>query len=652
MTPLSFTFTGAERRLFANREILPGSVWASRHLIVQDGLYAGSPMRLDVAPFLSGPLDVFTTPGVQETIICGSLQVGKTLILNACLGWCMDYRPGIKMVTLPTKQTIEKVARLKLHPLLKGSPVLRRMVDKYLAFSIKLKDGTSILMASAETPSDRASITVQDLVVDEEDLYGAGGLSNPLEDFKGRTTSYGDYAKIVRGCQIKGGEESSIWRGITREAEILFCYEVQCPACRRRHLPEVDKIVVPCGEKDPRLIRARRLARYGCACNYHWSDHIRDLAVANGGWQPYRYTPDTGFVRMEGLPGLQELLGRWQSGKEDPPKSVGFHIPAIISRFVSLSHIAARRLSSAEADDPDALRQYYNDDLALPYTPVEMQTDAEKLLDRVDKGLPPGVVPHGAVALTCGIDTQKRGFYYTVLAWMPNLTSYVVDYGQLASFADVHRLVYDACYPVLASGADTTGIATPEAVAALRVSGSPLLTGELMPIWRAGIDSGGGDTDDGVYTRTEEVYLWVRANSGGLVFACKGASRAQVAPVRRTIVDRLPRSGKPLKRGGLTLFILDTDHLKRVVFKRLLDDEARTKLHFHCATNAAFTEQIAAEKLMRKGQKMVWERVRKDNHYLDCVVLATACADASWTPSLPHMLIKMHQQSTTPEGQE
>lgn len=140
----------------------------------------------------------------------------------------------------------------------------------------------------------------------------------------------------------------------------------------------------------------------------------------------------------------------------------------------------------------------------MPWSPVELQTDVDRLLELRDPHLPPRTVPHGAVALTCGIDVQKRGFWYLVRAWMPTMASYVIDYGYLGSWDDVQALVFDTCYPV--QGPDGSDV------------------GERMPIWRACIDSGGTETE-GVYTRTEEVYMWVRANGCGVVHACKGASR-------------------------------------------------------------------------------------------------------------------------------
>ena len=49
-----FTFTAAERDIFRKRERPPVSIWATRHIVVQDGPYAGSRLRLDATPYLAG----------------------------------------------------------------------------------------------------------------------------------------------------------------------------------------------------------------------------------------------------------------------------------------------------------------------------------------------------------------------------------------------------------------------------------------------------------------------------------------------------------------------------------------------------------------------------------------------------------------------
>lgn len=626
----TFVFTPSERDIFARREIFSPSRWAARNIIVQDGAYSGSPVRMDVSPYMPGILDTYGLRGVEEMAVCGSLQIGKTLILNICLGWAMEYRPGTKMLAMPTKDTRDRNTKEKLVPLLKGSPTLRRQIAKVRADNIALKNGTNIWLPTAESPSQRASITVQDLYLDEEDLYGASGHGNPVEDFKGRTRSLGGRAKILRISQPKGDYSSSIWRAITTEVDQLFCYEVRCPACQEYHLPDLANLIVLEGEKDTLTIRRKKLARYQCpVCKWQWSDHIRDLAVQAGRWAPYAWTEERGFEPAEGI---------------TSPRAVGFHVPAVLARSVSLSFLAARKLTAERSEDPKVKMQFANDDLGIPHTPVELVTDAQKILALREPWLPPLAVPNGAVALTCGIDVQKRGFWFLVKAWMPNLASFIINYGFLEDWDQVGKLCFDTYYPVLTSGgvpgwSPEMGSIPPEC-----------LTGELMPVWRVGMDSGGTETE-GVFTRTEEVYMWIRANGAGVVHACKGASHAQTSAVRRIIRERMPHNGRPIP-GGLPLYLLDTNSIKTIAMSRMLNPESSQPARLHAGCGQDLADQLSSEQQVRKNGRLFWEKKGGMNHLLDCTMLADAAADASWTPSLPMYVLQMQQAERAANQQQ
>ncbi|NCB23849.1 MAG: terminase, partial [Deltaproteobacteria bacterium] len=283
---------------------------------------------------------------------------------------------------------------------------------------------------------------------------------------------------------------------------------------------------------------------------------------------------------------------------------------------------AARGMLAKLSDDPKVKQQYYNDDLGRPYSPVVMETDKEQLLKLREMSLPPRTVPHGAVALTCGIDVQKRGFWYLVRAWMPSLASYVVDYGYVETWEAVENICFDTYYPVLGQNGEDVG--------------------ERMAIWRTAIDSGGTETE-GIYTRTEEVYMWVRQNGRGVVHACKGSSRAQSSPVRWVLRERMPHNGKPIP-GGLRLHLIDTNAIKNTDIGRLLNEDSTQPLRFHTGADDMLVSHLTAERQVRKGSALVWECVSKQNHLLDCLMLSAACADASWTPSLPLYVLQLRRQ--------
>lgn len=245
--------------------------------------------------------------------------------------------------------------------------------------------------------------------------------------------------------------------------------------------------------------------------------------------------------------------------------------------------------------------------------------------------LPPGVVPPAAVTLTCGIDVQKYTFWFVVRAWAEDHTSWLVQYGELATWEDVEALVFRTRYPV--AGTD-----------------------ETMGIWRAALDTGGGKTDDD-WTRTEEIYEWLRANGRGIAYGTKGASRQQLKRVRLSVMDTFPHSRKPIP-GGLELYLIDSDAFKGIIHWRLergapiLDADGRKigekeesqRFHLHAKTGEDYAKQLLAEKLVRDQRgKRYWKVVRKANHLLDAECLAAAAHD-DWLPSLKMIAAYLRQE--------
>lgn len=611
-----FVFCDGERSIFTRRPRLSCSEWAARNIIVQDGPYKGSPMRLEVSPYLIFPMDCFSDITIKQIAFCGSLQIGKTLLLYACMCYAMDYSPGEMMLAMPNDGAIEKVRDKKLAPLIKGSPALKRLVQKFRSDKIELKSGVDITFASAESDAARASITIEKLFMDEEDLYLPGNTKKrPVDDFIGRTQSFDWRAKIVRVCQPKS-DSSSIFGAVTREADQLYCFETKCPACHAVFLPDVTHIVTVGQESDPGVIRRGRLGRYKCpSCGYLWSDHIRNMAVSSGRWHPYRYTEERGFER---------------AALVENAEFIGFHAPAVLSRQVSLSHIAARTIEVEKSDDEAEKRQYHFDVLAIPYSPVEVKPDSARIKERGTPGLPRGVVPDGAIAITLGVDTQKYGFWFLSRAFMPDLSSYIIDHGRLEDWPDVYRLAHETYYPMQAAGGG------------LEPDGSPRLSGEVLPFWRGALDTGGTDTE-GVYTRTEEAYMFIREYGHGILHATKGASRELSSAVMPSVKDRLPRSRKPIP-GGLTLYLLDTVRLKALAMRRLLNDDARYPIYLYENPEDELIEQLCSEKMVKTKNGHKWEKIKGENHYLDCLMLTQACADPTWQVSLPLYLMHLKQQ--------
>lgn len=585
-------FTEGERHVFRRRVYMPLSQWAADHLLVKDGPYAGGRYRRDVNPYLVEIMDTWSHPDVEQVVVCGSAQTGKSLVMHAALAYCVAMRPGPRMLAMQDDESLAKVVSNKLLPMFRASRPVRDMLSRVRIGQISFRDSTAIFLASAQSQNARASISIQDLMLDEEALYRQiAGQGVPALEFLERTRSYSRTRKVLRESKPIGGDECSIIQALDDCDEIRH-FEARCPACMRHNELTEDGLTMAEKKAGPQDVERKKLARYKCAhCGYLWTDQMRDRAVAMGRW-----------VAAEPVPG---------------PRKVGFVVPAILSKNVSLSEILAAKMR-AEASDSPALRQHYANGMwALPYRAVEMETEASAIMARIDKTLAPRTVPGDVVALTAGVDSQARGFWYAVWGWRPDLSSVLVDYGRLPDWDAVHALLLETRYAYEADG--------PQA-------------GRSLGVWRAAIDSGGTRSDGEVISRTEDVYRWVRRYGGNRVFACKGASRESVTPVRAVSLDRFPSSRVRIP-GGLWLYLLDTQYFKGLLFSRFGHD-ARQPVTLHNGTEQVFADHLSAESLQRdRNGKLVWVRKRKANHLLDCCMMAHACVDGSWLPSL-HMLLE------------
>ena len=217
----SFRFTSGERHVFRRRAHISLSVWASQNIVVKDGPYAGGRYRRDVNPYLAGIMDTWSTPGVKEVVVCGSAQTGKTLVMHAALAYCVDMRPGPRMLAMQDDDAISKVVANKLTPMFRASPPVRTQLRKVRATRISFRDGTNLFLASAQSQGQRASISIQDLFLDEEALYKQiSGQGVPVEEFRERTRSYDHKSKILRVSKPIGGDSCSIVQALDECDEV------------------------------------------------------------------------------------------------------------------------------------------------------------------------------------------------------------------------------------------------------------------------------------------------------------------------------------------------------------------------------------------------------------------------------------------------
>jgi len=575
-------FTDGERDVFRAVPYLPPSEWAEMHYVVMDGPYAGSRWRNSITPYLRGIMDAVMEDGVEMVSVAGSPQTGKTAALHIVLAYAADRIAGPRMLAMDNETNMDKVVQNKLLPNYRASSLIRAKMLSSKSTQISWRDGSVTYLACASSDSQRASVSVRVLAMDEEDLYQVQAeKAHPVDEFLERTTSYEDRRKILRISKPLGVQgQSSIEIAVGASDEVRD-YHARCPVCQHMQVMQGSGLAALGGETDPAVIRRERLGRYRCeSCENLWSDNYRNFAVRNGVWMARR------------------AVSR--------PVTVGFHLPAFISPFVSLSEILADKLLAEADGTPQKLIHYHNSREARAWRPVVNESSSDDVLACVDREMPARIVPASAAYLTAGVDMQASGFYFSVYAWAVTGEHWVIDHGYLPDFESVRSLVYDTRY-------ERDG-------------------GGESPIHRAAMDTGGGEAREGNASMTEQAYKFILSCPRGKLYAVKGAPKSFDRRVMPKVIGKLPSSKMPIA-GGLALYFLDTGYYKELVHASLRVDSPHP-LHLHQDTGRDFADQITAERQVLVKGKLRWEKVRRDNHYLDCAVYARAAAGVEWAPSL------------------
>ena len=595
-------FTPGERRVFARRERLSTAEWAARHRVVVGGNLPGRWMN-EATPCAVGIMDALDDPSIREIYVQAAPQTIKTQAAINYLLRRIDQQPTTVMYVMPDEKKAKRIMKRRILPTIRKTrrtaDLLSTRADDTTSLDIQFINGMNFFVAWASSPSALSSDAVEVVILDEMDKFpppqGAEPDAHSLADQ--RTNAY-PYTYKIYGCSSPTDEAGLITKAIAERADEVRHYEARCPVCGEFQRMVWEQIAWG-NTRDPRAVLHRNLARYYCrACGMAWDDAMRDLAVRSGRWVAETPCPS--------------------------PTVVAFHLP---SWYVQpLARPVASFLRGLS--DWEALRTWVTQHCAEPFKEImAKKTDTVILSRKTD--LPPLVVPADAVVLTAGIDMQKHGFWFVVRAWAEDLTSWLIQYGQLAAFREIEDLLYRTTY---------------------RVQG----TSETMGIWRAALDTGGGQSPDGDWSRTEEAYEWLRNQPPGRVYGTKGASHKwamQGKHIRVTKIDTLPSSGK-LIPGGLELRILNTDAYKETIHWRLGRKEAQgetpaetQRFYVHAETGLDYVRQLLSEEQRRDRRGVVsWKQVFHQNHLLDCEILAAACADSEWLPSVRMMAAYLRRQ--------
>lgn len=583
MAPATIPFTYRERVALAPPPDLTVSEWAKRFRVMSS---MSSPRRglwdSSFNPYVDEIMDARSDPKCRVAVPILPTQSGKSESMLNMIAWGADIPGDPQMVVLPTIATRRYFMLRRLLPMFQDCNRLLRLLtgltrDEAIA-ELALQHSV-IYTATGHSPSDLASKPCGVMFMDEIDRYpsivSTKEGSSPVDLALERLRAWGANAFALL-TSTPTTRQGLIWGHL--ESSDFRQYHVRCPSCRQWHVMKFEGIqphgVRSWADVSPGEIRTRRLAAYHCSeCGDMIPDEARPSMIAGGRWVPRDCK-----IRQDGsLNGATDASVRgWQAEAliclEESPSGMAADFMSArlkksgLQRFVNLRRawVWEERL-----ENPDEERVL---SLALPY-------------DR-------GVVHEDAVLVTAGVDVQKHGFYFVVRAWGPGDRSYLVEHGYVESWTKLLNIV------VRGRWKNSEG------------------TEEWMVV-RAMIDSSEG-------IRTDEIYRVARQYPD--VIASAKGSRTIMGHTIKTVT--LKRSKTDVGE-GMPLTHINTSWAK----DRIARDIGNGTFFCFAGVEMDYVRQICSEHKVRVttklGDKGVWEKKdgQRQNHYLDCEVLALAAAE-------------------------
>ncbi len=375
-------------------ENLTVSEWAQkkRRLSPESSAEVG-PYRVSRTPYLREIMDAFTDPKVRRLILVSSSQVGKSELENNIIGYIIDQDPSSILFIHPTTIDAKEYSKLRIAPMLRDTPVLRRKVspaksrDSGNTILQKTYPGGILTLCGSTEAHALASKPIRYVIGDERDRWAqsAGKEGDPWKLAMARQiTFYNAKAVEVSTPTIKG--RSTIADSFYEGTMERWC--VKCPHCGEYH--DIDFFKSIRYESEETMVQGK--AQYkvknilylcpGCAC-----------------------TSTEAEIRRQPAKWIAENPDAYQRGVRS------FWLNSFVSPWASWESTILEFLYAQ--GDTAKMQVVYNTRFGQLWENRGETQDPETMLGR--REVYDAELPEGVLVLTAGVDTQDDRFEYEIV---------------------------------------------------------------------------------------------------------------------------------------------------------------------------------------------------------------------------------------------
>ena len=392
--------------------------WCSENIIIS-GEVSGRTgyLSFDKYPWSKEILDDWDRDNIEEYAMWASTQVAKTTTQFCCIVKPLVTDPCMIMFVMASDKMVSDFVAEKFDPFVDGIAALKdKMTVKQTEDKLRLKNAIKIVPGGrvsfvGNTPINRRGKTVKYVFIDEAALYD---YSN-IEEFKSRTKSF---EGLGRKIFIVSSPMYHLDPIIT-EYENAYCKKelhLVCDSCGESFYPESTNFKYLTekeyrethGEDFSKLEYKRqaiKTAHVACSCGNKISHKKLEDYVRNG---RVKLIVTDGDITVD--------------------TKVGYRLNALATGLTNYEKIAEKLIEAGEDEDKLAgiHREYFNEVFERKDKKVD-NTDIELLGTEEEEF----IIPDDTAALYMGIDTQKGYYWATIVAFRYGMSPHIVWAGRV-----------------------------------------------------------------------------------------------------------------------------------------------------------------------------------------------------------------------------
>jgi phage terminase large subunit GpA-like protein len=566
------------------------SEWAQAHRRLPEASAArGGRWDNRTAPYLIGIMDAILEPGLRTISVMKAAQTGVSESLNNVLGFLIEHQPTPMLLVHPTSSAAEAFSKERLSDMISSTPALRRRVtDKRLpatdgrpesTLALKMYPGGFLALGGANSANTFARWAVRVAIGDDVDRFPptVGLEGDPGDLLRNRTTSFHDGVTVfVSTPTVTRGRIDTLFARSDQRRWVVPC--LACGQATWTTWSDCNHWWVRYDDGDPTT------ARLQCPhCETAVPEPERAAWVARGQWAATATPAD--------------------------PGAIGFHLPSMLSPFISLPMLVSRWREAQERGRA-ALHTFINTALAEAWEDPDETIAIGTSGGLMDQREAYETVPHPTSFITGAVDVQDDRFECLFVAWGPREEAWVLAHEVLtrdAGFDPYDSTSWEKLY------------------FGLREARFEHASGVKLPIHTLCVDSG---------FPTMHAYRFSRFARGS-IFPTKG-----VASLADGHFVKYSEDKDSTARRAVPLLLVNADVGKQ----RVADRVREGRIHFPVADwcSEEFFDQLTAETCepifnpagIRVGQR--WTKTRPRNEILDLVVLNFEAREIRSTLSLEH----------------